>query len=87
MLSWPNLKGYVDCKECDVKLSRPIWSKIWINTHDRGRRHYINWGDIWIGTDVNGCSLEKTKFICGLESMWQEAFTTNLKYYVDENRW
>jgi hypothetical protein len=23
----------------------------------------------------------------GLESMWEEAFTTNLKYYVDYNRW
>jgi hypothetical protein len=83
MLSWSNLNCYVDSKGCDVKLSRPIWGKMWIRTDDRRWRHDINWGDIWIGTDIIGCCLEKIKLLCGLESIWKEAFTINLKYYVD----
>jgi hypothetical protein len=56
---------------------------MWIRSDDRGWIHDIIWGDIWIGTDVNGCCLEKIILLCGLESMWQEAFKTNLKKYVD----
>jgi hypothetical protein len=39
MLSWPNLKCYVDWNVCDRKLPWPIWSNIWIRSIDKGWCH------------------------------------------------
>jgi hypothetical protein len=66
MLLWYLLKCNLDWKECDKKISRPIWSTIWIRTDDRGWRLELIWGDIWIGTHVKGCCLGKIKVLCGL---------------------
>jgi hypothetical protein len=87
MMYWPNLKWYVDWKGCDRKLSRPISENMWIRTNDIGWCHDLIWGDMWIGTDDKECNLTKYKLMCGLEMTWQEVFKTNLKYYVEWNRW
>jgi hypothetical protein len=51
MLSWQNLNCNMDWKECFRKLSRPIWSTMWIRSDDRGWCHDLIWGDLWIGTN------------------------------------
>jgi hypothetical protein len=51
MLSWHNLKCYVDWKWCDRKLSRQIWSNIWIRTDDGGLYFHLIWDALWIGTN------------------------------------
>jgi hypothetical protein len=51
MLSWPNLKNYVDWNGCERKISRTIWSIIWIRSDDIGLCHDQIWGEKWIGTD------------------------------------
>jgi hypothetical protein len=61
MLSWPNLKYYVVWNGFDRKLSRPIWSTMWIRKGDIGLCHDLMWGDIWIGTDDNGCCHDQIK--------------------------
>jgi hypothetical protein len=38
------------------------------------------------GKVVNVCCHELFEVLCGMERMWQDTFTTNLKYYVEENR-
>jgi hypothetical protein len=45
----------VDCKLCDRKHSRPIWSKMWIRSDDIEWCYDLISGDIWIGTDYIGC--------------------------------
>jgi hypothetical protein len=49
------LQCYVDRQGCYRKLSRPIWSTMWIRSDDRVWCHDLLWGDIWIGTDDKGC--------------------------------
>jgi hypothetical protein len=51
MLSWPNLKWYVDSKEYYRKISRPTLSSIWISSDDRVWCHDLIWGALWIGRD------------------------------------
>jgi hypothetical protein len=77
------MKCYVDWKGCDRKISRPIWSTMWIRADDRGWCHDLIWGDIKIGTDFKWCCLDKIKVLWGSECQWQENFATNLKYYMD----
>jgi hypothetical protein len=59
MLSWPNLKCYVNWKGCNRKLSQQIWNNLWIITDDRGWCHDVIWVDMWIGTDDIGCCLDQ----------------------------
>jgi hypothetical protein len=59
MLSWLNLKCYVDGKGCGRKLSRPYWSSLWNRIDDWGWCHDIILGDMWIGTDEIGCCLDQ----------------------------
>jgi hypothetical protein len=73
-------------EKCDRKLSRTTWSTMWIKTDDRGWCHDLIWHDIWIGTDIKECCLDQMTVLCGLECMWQETFTTNMKYNVDYKR-
>jgi hypothetical protein len=51
MLSWTILKCYVDWKRCYRKLSRPIWSNMWIRSDYVGWCHDLVCGALWIGTD------------------------------------
>jgi hypothetical protein len=41
----------VDWILCDRKLSRPIWSTMWIISDDRGWCHDLILGALWIGAD------------------------------------
>jgi hypothetical protein len=52
MISWPNMKCYVDCKVSYRKVSRQILSTMWIRSFYRGRCHDLNWSDMWTGQDV-----------------------------------
>jgi hypothetical protein len=73
MLSWLNLKCYVDWKGCDRKLSRLIWRNLRNNTDDIGWCHDLIWGDMWIWTDDIWCCLNQIYILlCVLERMWQE---------------
>jgi hypothetical protein len=45
----------VDWILCDRKISRSIWSTIWISPDDRRWCHDPIWGDIWTETDDIGC--------------------------------
>jgi hypothetical protein len=83
MMSWPNLRSYVDinrwyrmlswpnifCPEewkgCERKLSRPIWSNMWIRTGDTGWCLDLIRGELW------------------LEQMWKILSWHKLKWYVD----
>jgi hypothetical protein len=51
MLSWPDVKCYMDWKGCDRKLSRPIWCNMRIRTVDRGWCYDLIWGAIWTAAD------------------------------------
>jgi hypothetical protein len=51
MLFWPNRKCYLDWRGCHRKLSRKIWSNMWIRTDDRGWYLDLIWDALWIGTD------------------------------------
>jgi hypothetical protein len=53
MMSWPDLKYYVDCKECEKKLSRPIWITLWVRTHVIAWCLDLTWDSLTIGTYVN----------------------------------
>jgi hypothetical protein len=57
---WKNAAMYkfeliVDWKLCDRKISRPIWSNMWVRSDDRRWSHDLIWGNMWIGTDDIGC--------------------------------
>jgi hypothetical protein len=83
MVSWLIIKFNVDWKEWDRKLSLQIWSNNWISTDDRGWRHDIICGDILIGTDVEGCCLEKFKSAMWIGQYVMKDFTTNLINYLE----
>jgi hypothetical protein len=70
-------------ERCDRKLSRPIWSSMWISSDDRGWCHDLNWGELWNGTDVKECSHDLIRTDMFIGKMWHEAFWKNLKDYVD----
>jgi hypothetical protein len=59
MLSWLNLKWYLDWNGCDRKFSRTIWSNFRIRKVDGWWCPDLIWGDIWIGTDDIGCCLDQ----------------------------
>jgi hypothetical protein len=68
---------------CGRKLSRPIWGTIWNRTDDRGWCHDLIWVALLIVTDEEKCCHVQIWSAILNESMWKEAFTTNLKYYVN----
>jgi hypothetical protein len=73
MLSWINLKCYVDWKGCDRKISRPIWRNLRIKSEDLGWCHDLIWGGMWIGIDDIWCCLNQIYiFLCVLERKRQE---------------
>jgi hypothetical protein len=80
MLTWHNLKWYLDRKGCERMPSRPNWSSTWIRKGDKWWCHDLIWGDMWIGTEDIGCCHEHIYVLCGLEKIWQDTLTTNLKY-------
>jgi hypothetical protein len=38
------LKVLCGWRVCDIKISRPIWSTMWIRTDDKKRFHVLIWG-------------------------------------------
>jgi hypothetical protein len=78
MLSWHNLKSYVDWKGCDRNLSPTIWSKLWIRTDDKGWCYDLIWKDICIEIDdINGV-MAKFKMLCGFKRILKEVSRPNL---------
>jgi hypothetical protein len=60
-----------------------IWSNMWIRTDDRG--WYLTKFEVICGKElmIKDFVMTNIKVLFGLESMLQEAFTNNMKYYVD----
>jgi hypothetical protein len=80
----------VDWKGCDRKLSRLIWSSIYIRRYDWGWCHEIIWRDTWRGTHDRGCCLVKLKVLYGLDSMWKEVWRpiwSNIWIRTDDTGW
>jgi hypothetical protein len=77
------IKCSVEWKLCDMELSPPIWSTMWISRDDTWWCLDVMWGALWLGQRWNNAVMIKFEVLCGLESMWEDDFTTNLKYYVD----
>jgi hypothetical protein len=59
MLSWLNMKCYVDWIGCDRKISRPIGWNVRISTDVIGWCHDLIWGDMSIVTDGIWCCLDQ----------------------------
>jgi hypothetical protein len=59
MLSWTNLKCYLDWKGCGSEHSWQIWNTLWNRTDDRGWCHDLIRGDMWIKSNDIGSCLDK----------------------------
>jgi hypothetical protein len=55
MLSWLNLRCYVDLNGSERKFSHQIWGTMWIGTDVKVCCHDEIWGVMWNGTDDKGC--------------------------------
>jgi hypothetical protein len=59
MLSWNNMKCYVDSKGCGRNISGPTWSNLLNRIDYKGWCHNLIWGDMWIWTDDIGFCIDQ----------------------------
>jgi hypothetical protein len=83
------IKTYVDCKVCDMKLSRPIRCTMCIRTDDTGWGFDLIWGVLSLEKLWTYAVMNKYEVLCGLyvEEKFQDQFELLCRWYVDRNRW